>query len=66
MSKYKASKSLRFFFTVAAVVIWSGIALTGFGTVHWLLFVPAGFFAFAAITGFCPGLIFSRMLFGDD
>ena len=66
MSKYKASKSLRFFFAVAGLTVWTGIALTGFGTVHWLLYVPAGFFAFAAVTGICPGLIVSRLLFGTD
>ena len=66
MSKYKASKSLRFFFAVAGAIVWAGIALTGFDVVHGLLFVPASFFALAAITGICPGLIVSRMLFGKD
>jgi len=40
-----------------------GIWLTGFNTVHWLLYVPVVFFYFAAVTGICPGLAFSGMLF---
>jgi hypothetical protein len=40
-----------------------GIWLTGFNLVHWLLYVPVVFFYFAAVTGICPGLIFSGMLF---
>jgi hypothetical protein len=54
---------MRFFFLIAGSMIWLGIWLTGFGTAHWLLYVPAVFFYFAALTGICPGLIFSRMLF---
>ena len=57
------SKALRLFFLVSGSVLWLGIALTGFRTVHWLLYVPAGFFLFAATTGICPGLIISRKLF---
>jgi hypothetical protein len=45
-------------------VIWLGIWLTGFGKVHWLLYVPAVFFIFASVTGICPGMIVSNMLFG--
>ena len=56
---------MRFFFLVSGSVIWAGIWLTGFATVHWLLYIPAVFFYFAAITGICPGIIFSRMIFGE-
>jgi len=63
MSKYKISNSMRFFFVVAGSVIWAGIWLTGFGAVHWLLYIPAISFIFAAATGICPGMIFSNMLF---
>jgi len=54
---------MRFFFLVVGSVIWLGIWLTGFSTVHWLLYVPAVFFYFAAITAICPGLIISRLIF---
>jgi hypothetical protein len=64
MSKYKISNAMRFFFVVASSMIWGGIWLTGFATVHWLLYIPAVSFAFAAATGICPGMIFSNMLFG--
>lgn len=55
---------MRFFLLVVSSVIWLGIWLTGFATVHWVLYVPAGFLLFAAISGICPGIIFSNMLFG--
>ena len=55
--------AMRFFFLVAGGIIWLGIWLTGFAAAHWLLYVPAVFFIFAAVTGICPGIIFSRMLF---
>ena len=64
MSKYKISNSMRFFFVIAGYVIWAGIWLTGFGAVHWLLYIPAISFIFAAATGICPGMIFSNLLFG--
>ena len=59
----KISSAMRFFFLVIGSVILLGIWLTGFDTVHWLLYVPAVFFYFAAVTGICPGLAFSGMLF---
>ncbi|MEK7735069.1 MAG: hypothetical protein AAB329_06470, partial [Pseudomonadota bacterium] len=40
-----------------------GIWLTGFNTVHWVLYLPAAFFISAAVTGICPGMGFSRLLF---
>ena len=65
MQKYIIGKSMRFFFLFSGTVIWGGIWLTGFSVVHWLLYIPAVFFYFAAITGICPGLIFSRLVFGE-
>ena len=62
MQFFKASPSVRLFLFVVGSVIWGGIALTGFQQVHWLLYVPAVFLVGAAITGFCPGMIISRML----
>ena len=65
MQKYMIGKSMRFFFLFSGTVIWGGIWLTGFSVVHWLLYIPAVFFYFAAITGICPGLLFSRLVFGE-
>jgi ABC-type polysaccharide/polyol phosphate export permease len=64
MEKYQISRAMRFFFLVAGSLLWAGIWLTGFATVHWLLYIPAVFFLFAAATGICPGMIFSNLLFG--
>ncbi len=43
--------------TIAAIML-AGIWLTGFDKVHWMLYLPPAFLAFAGITGICPGLIF--------
>ncbi len=59
------SNAMRFFFVVVASTILLGIWLTGFKTVHWLLYVPMVFFYFAAITGICPGMIISNNLFPE-
>ena len=64
MRKYKIGREMRFFFLFSATLILFGIWLTGFSTVHWLLYIPTVFFYFAAITGICPGLLISRFLFG--
>ena len=65
MQKYMIAKSMRFFFFFTGTIMWVGIWLTGFSVTHWLLYIPAIFVYFAAITGICPGLIFSRLIFGD-
>jgi len=65
MNKHMISSAMRFFFLVTGSIVGLGIWLTGFGTAYWLLYVPAVFFYFAAITGICPGLIFARMLFSS-
>ena len=60
---YKISSAMRFFFFVTGTIIWAGIWLTGFDVAHWVLYIPAVFFYFAVITGICPGMIISRMIF---
>ena len=65
MEKYKLDKSMRFFLFVSGAFVWTGIWLTGFNVVHWILYLPAIFFTFAVITGICPGLIVSKLLFGE-
>lgn len=58
------NSAMRFFFLVVASVIALGIWLTGYQSVHWVLYLPAVFFLFAAVTGICPGIIISNSLFG--
>lgn len=43
-------------FLTMAIIIGIGIWLTGYKTVHWVLYIPVAALAFAAITGICPGL----------
>lgn len=57
--------AMRFFFLVLGSVVWLGVWLTGFNNAHWLLYVPAVLFLFAAATGICPGLVLSRNLFPE-
>jgi hypothetical protein len=65
IAQYRISPAMRFFFTVSGTLLWTGIWLTGFNAVHWLLYIPAVFFFSAALTGICPGLIISRLLFPE-
>ena len=65
MNKHKISKATRFFLFVSATLVWAGIWLTGFNVVHWVLYLPAVFFTIAVITGICPGMIVSNLLFGE-
>ena len=62
MSKLKINISVRVFFAFLAGVILAGIGLTGFNSVHWLLYVPLAILVFAAVTGICPGLFIARMV----
>ena len=47
-----------FMSTVGAIGIW----LSGYDAVHWLVYLPTVFMAFAAVTGICPGLIIWKKL----
>lgn len=62
---FSASKAQRFFFFNVGLVMWLGIYLTGFDEVHWLSFVMPSFLWFAALSGFCPGLLVSNWLFKE-
>jgi hypothetical protein len=56
--------AIRMLFLFMAVFIAAGIWLTGFNTVHWLLYIPVVALAFAGITGICPGyMIFKKLGF---
>lgn len=56
--------AMRMVFLSFAALILIGMYLTGFGTAHWFLYIPAAAAAFAGITGICPGYrVFSALGF---
>ena len=63
MNISKVGAPIRFFLLFLSSVIWIGIWHTGFEVVSWILYIPAVFLLFAAITGICPGIMLSKMLF---
>ncbi len=52
----------RMLFLTMSIVIGAGIYLSGYNTVHWLLYVPCAALAFAGVTGICPGMMIWRKL----
>jgi hypothetical protein len=54
-----------FVFFIVSANIGLGIWLTGFGVAHLWLYVPGGFLLIAAVTGFCPSMILTRLLFKE-
>jgi len=56
--------AIRMLFLFMAALILLGIWLTGFNTVHWVLYIPVAALTFAAVTGICPGyMVFSKLGF---
>jgi len=56
--------AMRMLFLFMSAFILLGIWLTGFGVVHWVLYIPPAALVFAGVTGICPGLIlFKKMGF---
>ena len=56
--------ALRMVFLTSSTVISTGIWLTGWDQVHWLLYLPAVGLGFSGITGWCPGMfIFTKLGF---
>ncbi len=64
MKLQNASTPMRALFFMLAALIWIGIWLSGYNTVHWVLYLPAIALTFAAVTGICPGLHIFARLFG--
>ena len=64
MKLFIAPAWLRAFLLFGGIVLWLGIWDTGLRTVSWILYIPAVMFVFAAVTGICPGMILTRMVFG--
>lgn len=52
----------RMLFLTVAVLVLTGIWLTGWQQAHWLLYGLAGLLTFAGVTGICPGLMLYRKL----
>ena len=63
MNIQKVGAPIRFFLFFVSAVLWVGIWHTGFNVASWVLYIPAVFLLLAAITGICPGMMFSNMLF---
>lgn len=55
MALSKMGCPMRLVFVFMSVLIWLGIFLTGFGNVHWVLYLPAIGSAVAGISGICMG-----------
>jgi hypothetical protein len=51
--KDETMSAMRMAFLAVAAVIMLGIWLTGFNTVHWVLYLPVAALTFAGITGIC-------------
>ena len=66
MKKHIIGNALRLTFIFMASLIWLGLWLTGFNTVHWILYLPAAFMSFAGITGICPGLIMNKLILKEN
>jgi hypothetical protein len=62
----KMDSGMKAFFLFVGLFLWSGIWLTGFEVVHWLLYIPATFFLSSAVTGICPGLVFFKEIFRES
>ena len=63
-SLFTASAAMRLFMFNSSLVILIGIWLTGFNNVHWFIYFIPAFYLFAAVSGFCPGLVVPRLIFG--
>ena len=59
----RMTASMKAFFLFVGLLLWLGIWLTGFEQAHWVLYLPATFFLFSALTGICPGMIFFKEIF---
>ncbi len=56
------SSVMRAPFIAIAVLILTGIWLTGFSSAQWFLYIPIVALTFAGITGICPGLMLWKKL----
>ena len=54
--------AMRMVFLAMAALILLGIWLTGFRTVHWVLYIPVAGLVFAGVTGICPSYLLFKSL----
>ncbi len=59
---FDAGLAIRIFLFNVAVFISIGIWLTGYDVVHWFALAPPIALTAAAITGYCPGLLISKII----
>ena len=52
----------RMLFLTVAILLLTGIWLTGWNSVHWFLYLPPAMLVFAGVTGICPGFMLYRKL----
>lgn len=52
----------RMLFLIMASLVAAGIYLSGYTTVHWILYLPAIGLGFAGITGICPGMVLLKKI----
>jgi len=64
LEKFKINTEMRLWFIGPIIMLWSGIYFTGFGVVHWLIYIPAVMALFAFSTGLCPGMFLIRNILG--
>lgn len=62
LEKFKISTEMRLWFIGPIIMLWSGIYLTGFNVIHWLIYIPSVMALFAFATGLCPGMFLIRSL----
>jgi hypothetical protein len=64
MREYLIGSSMRLFVFLVGSIIWAGIWLTGFATVHWLLYAPPVFFLFRSRYWHLPRFYLFSSYFG--
>ena len=52
----------RMLFLTVASLLGTGVWLTGWDQVHWILYVLTVMLVFAGVTGICPGLLLYKQL----
>ena len=54
--------AIRMFLLLMSILVAVGIYLTGYKSVHWLLYLPAIGLVFAGIVGTCPSIMLFKKL----
>ncbi len=62
LEEMRISPEMRRWFAGPMIMLWTGIYLTGFEQVSWLLYLPAFLSVFALATGLCPGMMLIRRI----